>query len=425
MAMQTVNLGSGIGAGDGDGLRVGGDKINDNFAELYAAADPTGIPNSNYIVNPAHNTIDTASGITTAAICGGGDFNTENAIGRVTKPKGSYPSAPAEWIDDASYPADGVAGSTAVIGGGYDHVNNQISGTICGGGHNYIRYNAGGHSTIVGGAYNLVTGLYSFIGGGQSNVDTGQYSVITGGKDNRITANASVIAGGILNTISADSSFTAGRENTVSALYSGAIGYQNAVSGAYSVSFGDAGVVTGAWASAMGQDNENSGTHSLIVGQDGLNKTKFCEALSATRTAIDGDTQDYRLVGGGLTTNTTITNMSGGLVLTNTDSFAGTGVVRLIGIDTAGNVAIFNQRFSFKMIAGVTTFYAEDGTSTAPGSTSESINLTPVVDEITVGTCDLRATTGASGTVLVRATGKAATNIKWTYSMQAAVTAID
>lgn len=35
MTQQTVNLGSSGNAGDGDNLRVGGDKINDNFTELY------------------------------------------------------------------------------------------------------------------------------------------------------------------------------------------------------------------------------------------------------------------------------------------------------------------------------------------------------------------------------------------------------
>ena len=35
MAKQTINIGSAGGAGDGDTIRAGGDKINDNFNELY------------------------------------------------------------------------------------------------------------------------------------------------------------------------------------------------------------------------------------------------------------------------------------------------------------------------------------------------------------------------------------------------------
>lgn len=36
MAQQTINLGSAPNDGTGDSLRVGGDKINDNFTELYS-----------------------------------------------------------------------------------------------------------------------------------------------------------------------------------------------------------------------------------------------------------------------------------------------------------------------------------------------------------------------------------------------------
>jgi len=36
MAQQIINIGTSAGAGDGEGLRDGGDKINDNFTELYA-----------------------------------------------------------------------------------------------------------------------------------------------------------------------------------------------------------------------------------------------------------------------------------------------------------------------------------------------------------------------------------------------------
>lgn len=45
MAQQTLNLGTGANTGDGDSLRAAGQKINDNFTELYARANilaPTG-----------------------------------------------------------------------------------------------------------------------------------------------------------------------------------------------------------------------------------------------------------------------------------------------------------------------------------------------------------------------------------------------
>ena len=37
MAKQTIGLGSTANDNTGDTLRVGGDKVNDNFNELYAA----------------------------------------------------------------------------------------------------------------------------------------------------------------------------------------------------------------------------------------------------------------------------------------------------------------------------------------------------------------------------------------------------
>lgn len=43
MAKQTIGLGSAPNDGTGDGLRVAGDKVNDNFDELYAAPTPTAI----------------------------------------------------------------------------------------------------------------------------------------------------------------------------------------------------------------------------------------------------------------------------------------------------------------------------------------------------------------------------------------------
>ncbi|MBT0667084.1 hypothetical protein HT136_01715 [Novosphingobium profundi] len=42
MAQQTINLGSSGNDGTGDNIRAGGDKINANFDELYAAASTIG-----------------------------------------------------------------------------------------------------------------------------------------------------------------------------------------------------------------------------------------------------------------------------------------------------------------------------------------------------------------------------------------------
>ena len=94
--------------------------------------------------------------------------------------------------DNTSRQADsGYVNGTAYVAsilGGYDHLNNQIAGTIAGGGHNELRA-AGNHATIVGGSYNLQkAGLYSFIGGGTQNQQSQDFGVIVGGWGNWITS---------------------------------------------------------------------------------------------------------------------------------------------------------------------------------------------------------------------------------------------
>src|SRR5262245_949561 len=43
MAQQLINIGTSANDGTGDPLRTGGDKINDNFTELYAAVANSGL----------------------------------------------------------------------------------------------------------------------------------------------------------------------------------------------------------------------------------------------------------------------------------------------------------------------------------------------------------------------------------------------
>jgi len=94
--------------------------------------------------------------------------------------------------DNTSRQADsGYVNGTAYVAsilGGYDHLNNQIAGTIAGGGHNELRA-AGNHAIIVGGSYNVQkAGLYSFIGGGTQNQQSQDFGVIAGGWGNWITS---------------------------------------------------------------------------------------------------------------------------------------------------------------------------------------------------------------------------------------------
>lgn len=63
MAQQIVNIGTVPGDGTGDHLYVGGDKINDNFTELYAAE----ALNTAKVTNATHTGDATGSGALTLA----------------------------------------------------------------------------------------------------------------------------------------------------------------------------------------------------------------------------------------------------------------------------------------------------------------------------------------------------------------------
>lgn len=88
---------------------------------------------------------------------------------------------------DSSYTA-GTAYVSSILGG-YDHINNQIAGTIAGGGHIVLRGGDGGnHATVVGGSYNTQhSGVYAFIGGGTANENRADFGTIVGGWGNWIT----------------------------------------------------------------------------------------------------------------------------------------------------------------------------------------------------------------------------------------------
>jgi hypothetical protein len=174
----------------------------------------------NWCVNATDNVIETAS--TRNTIAGGGSATGPNKIGSPTKPAGGGATFPVGHnVDDSGYVAESVY--VATIGGGYDHINNQLAGTICGGGHNFIKYNAGGHSTIVGGSYHLCVGSYGFIGGGTGNAvaaASGSCSVV-GGSLNVAGGNYSVVVGGLSSVTSADYAMAFGRR--AQAIYNGTV----------------------------------------------------------------------------------------------------------------------------------------------------------------------------------------------------------
>ena len=61
MARQTLDIGTNANDGTGDTLRSGGEKINDNFAELYTTLGGNSIATNGINASYATQTIDTAS----------------------------------------------------------------------------------------------------------------------------------------------------------------------------------------------------------------------------------------------------------------------------------------------------------------------------------------------------------------------------
>jgi hypothetical protein len=193
---------------------LGGSQINIGAITIDTYTEGS----KNYCVNAANNTIE--SGTNTNTIAGGGNNPGANLIG---SPNGlpeysTYIPLPTGWAEDTDY----VAGSAIVstIGGGYDNIVNQIAGTICGGGHNFMRYSVHGHSVIGGGSFNVVQSGRSGIFSGTANTITDKdkvFSVILGGTENNIVGSRSGIFGGANNNITGSYSFAFGRLATITA----------------------------------------------------------------------------------------------------------------------------------------------------------------------------------------------------------------
>jgi hypothetical protein len=197
--------------------------------------------NDNFTNNSADNSI--ATGCTQATIGGGGlAAGWGNFIGSTGKPSGTD-FTPTGWADDADY-VEGFA-DFSTISGGYDNICNQVAGVIAGGGHNFIKYDAGGHSAILAGSYNLIEADRAMIFGGAANSinGNGSYSVILGGYGNDLSAGNCLAYGrrakvsGAGSTVLADSTdadFTISTANQFAGRFAG--GYY--LSGAGNVGIG-------------------------------------------------------------------------------------------------------------------------------------------------------------------------------------------
>ena len=336
------------------------------------------------------DTIEATS--TNALLITTANVNYKSGIGRVERPLGaagtnSDRSAGVDatkglpWVDDSSY-VNGAAGVTTLIGG-YDHVCNQIAGTVIGGGHNYLQYSALGHSTIVGGSNNRVSGGRAAIIGGSNNTVTANQSFCFGGYGNTVNGPYSVIIGGIDHvvhtTATGYSAICGGRQHSITANYAACIG---------------------------GYSNTITHDQAVLIGQDGLSDAVGALTISRTKLSVAGDVQTTIHEYGWRTTNATIANMTQNFVIPAAQKVAVAIHAQMVAIDEAtGACAIFVWDGGMIWDGSATaTFYDAGGSGV-------SRNFTQIVDNI--GVAALPLWSGTSAVVRPKVTGKASTNIKW------------
>ena len=220
-------------------------------AEL-SANNPTTVFNGirsggpNLLTHGQHNSID--PDVHTATIAGGGSYGRENRVG----------SGPEYRPGTASH---------AVIGGGYDNINNQLAGTAAGGAHHYLSGD-GDHGTVGGGSLHVIqSGSYGTIGGGTQNMVDGTKATVSGGGPNSAMNHYTTVAGGSNNVVEGYAGMIlGGRYNQVN----GAGQYGSVVSGRNNV-------VTGMYAVAAGR-------HVVAAVPGGL-------SISGRRNSEAGDAQ--------------------------------------------------------------------------------------------------------------------------------------
>lgn len=335
-------------------------------------------------------------------------YNTfKSTIGGQTKPVGvvgagsnSDPDAPINtargvpWTDDLAY-VSGTADVTTIVGG-YDHVCNQIAGTIIGGGHHFIPYNSGGHSTIVGGSNGKNSGSYAIIAGGTNNtIGVAAQAAIFGGSNN--------VTGAICSGILAGADTEIGSNNS----------YSVVIGGRYSI----IGANGGYNAILSGQSNTIQDNHKYVVllGRDAKSENTGTFTQGRTKLVNLGDCQSTIITFGIRTTSASATNMTASEGFTWALGSVACAVVvncTLVGIDEA---------------TGATSAYSYIGVVKWDGSTTASVNdaggssstrpFTQIVDGI--GVAGLPVLASSTGSIRPQVQGKTATNIKWCCTITA------
>lgn len=378
------------------------------------------------------------------------------ATGSVTNRSGVKATNDVRNIIGGETGLAGITGSTsytsgdadlATISGGYDHLNDQLAGTIAGGGHNWLAY-LGTHGTISGGSLNSINGAsdYSTIGGGTENSIGGVYAgswssvggcdscTIAGGYANSLYpgTNNNTIGGGTANFISATGSngantiaggsgnsitgattdratIVGGASNTIGASSIGSViagGISNTVTqGNYSfVGAGNGNSVNTAtgYVGVYGESHTVTGNHLMAFGRNTSAVIPGSLNFTAREFTPDGSAQAISFVLARQTPDATPLDLS----VYGTSTFASVpnnsawvGTVLLVGRQQGTQNAIsFWFPFAITKATGnITVEYT--------GST------TALHDDIT-GLGAPAITTGTS-TFRITVTGKAATTIDW------------
>lgn len=411
---------------------------------------------NNKVANfPSHNSSD--STITT--ITGAGSASYPNLIGTTGKPVAAT-WAPTGWADDSGY----VAGSAQVAGilSGYDHVVNCIAGTVCGGGHNFLKYAVQGHNIIGGGSYNIIDGGYSGVFSGRRNSISGgasaNFNLIGSGDDNEVASPSSyaVIGSGLSNDISSLGTFGfigtgtlcavtggfgfigTGTSSTASGSYSAVIaGNTCTASGNYSLAHGSGVSVTGNYSASFGLTNSVAKHYAYCLGRDGVSQGSGTVTISKTKLAEVGDAQAISLVQGIRTTNATLTNMSSvdGDLFELPAGKVSAGTCRVILTAMRDGSADANNDSDYTQVSYTGEFgFFWNGTNgfLFNASTQTSVTSSPTLDLTALSAnTNNDFTPGAaphvainSGALRVKVTGIAATTINWVAKMDMAITRV-
>lgn len=411
--------------------------------------------NDKIVVFPSHN----ASDSTISTITGAGSASYPNLIGTTGKPVAAT-WAPTGWADDSGY----VAASAQVAGilSGYDHVVNCLAGTVCGGGHNFIKYSVQGHNIVGGGSYNIINGGYSGIFSGRRNSISGgpnaNFNFIGSGDDNEIASPSSYacIGTGLSNDILSTGTYgfigsgtlgvvsggfgviVSGNGNTSSGDYAAILsGNACTASGAYSMAHGNGVSVTGNYSASLGRTNSVAKHYAYCFGRDGVSQGAGTVTISKTKLAEVGDAQAISLVQGIRTTNATLTNMSSvdGDLFELPAGKVSAGTCRVILTAMRDGSADANNDSDYTQVSYTGEFgFFWNGTNgfLFNASTQTSVTSSPTLDLTALSAnTNNDFTPGAaphvainSGALRVKVTGIAATTINWVAKMDLAITRV-